>query len=45
MTEAVEVWECEKGYEKVEVYESIFSMNNVGKPLRFVKFAMKHKNK
>jgi len=26
-TEAVEVWECEKGFEKVEVYESTFIMD------------------
>jgi len=44
-TEAVEVWECEKGSEKIEVYESTFSMDNVKQPLRFVKFALKHKNK
>jgi len=43
--EAVEVWECEKGFEKVEVYESTFIMDNVEQPLRFVKFAIKHKNK
>ena len=44
-TDAVEVWESEKGFEKVEVYESTFTMDNVEQPLRFVKFAMKHKNK
>ena len=44
-TEAVEVWECEKGFEKVEVYESTFTMDNVEPPLRFVKFAIKHTNK
>ena len=44
-TEAVEVWESEKGFEKVEVYESTFTMDKVEQPLRFVKFAMKHKNK
>ena len=42
-TEAVEVWECEKGFEKIEVYESTFSMDNVEQPLRFVKFALKDK--
>jgi hypothetical protein len=31
-TEAVEVWEVEKGFEKVEVYESTFIMDNVGQP-------------
>jgi len=44
-TEAVEVWENEKGFEKVEVYQSTFTMDNVEQPLRFVKFAIKHKNK
>ena len=43
--EAVEVWECEKGFEKVEVYESTFIMYNVELPLRFVKFAIKRTNK
>jgi len=44
-TETVEVWVDEKGFEKVEVYESTFRMDNVEQPLRFVKFAIKHKNK
>ncbi|SPF40071.1 Spermidine/putrescine-binding periplasmic protein (modular protein) [Candidatus Desulfosporosinus infrequens] len=44
-SEAVEVWEDEKGFEKVEVYESTFTMDNVEQPLRFVKFAIKHKDK
>jgi len=44
-SEAVDVWEDEKGFEKVEVYESLFSMDNVEQPLRFVKFAIKHKDK
>jgi len=44
-TEVVEFWECEKGFEKVEVYESTFTMDNVEPPLRFVKFAIKHTNK
>ena len=44
-TEVVEVWECEKGFEKVEVYESTYRMDNVEQPLRFVKFAIKHMNK
>ena len=43
--EVVDIWEDEKSFEKVEVYESIFSMENVEKPLRFVKFAMKYTNK
>ena len=44
-SEAVDIWEDEKGFEKVEIYESIFSMENVEKLLRFVKFTMKHPNK
>jgi len=44
-TEAVEVWEHEKGFEKVEVFESTFTMDNVEQPLRFVKFAIIHSNK
>jgi len=44
-TEAVEVWEDEKAFEKVDVYESTFTMDHVEPPLRFVKFAIKHKNK
>ena len=44
-TDAVEVWEDEKGFEKVEVYESTFTMDNAEQPLRFIKFAMKHNNK
>jgi predicted transposase YbfD/YdcC len=43
--EAVEVWEDEKGFEKVEVYQSTYTMDNVEQPLRFVKFAIKHKDK
>ncbi|WP_243450470.1 spermidine/putrescine ABC transporter substrate-binding protein [Desulfosporosinus sp. Sb-LF] len=43
-TEAVEVWVDEQGFEKVEVYMSTFTMDNVEQPLRFVKFAIKHKN-
>ncbi|TGE31290.1 spermidine/putrescine ABC transporter substrate-binding protein [Desulfosporosinus sp. Sb-LF] len=44
-TEAVEVWVDEKGFEKVEVYQSTFTMDNVEQPLNFVKFAIKHKKK
>ncbi|MDT3701232.1 MAG: transposase [Thermincola sp.] len=43
--EAVEVWKDEQGFEKVQVYQSTFTMDNVEQPLRFVKFAIKHKNK
>ncbi|EGW40240.1 hypothetical protein DOT_1885 [Desulfosporosinus sp. OT] len=44
-SKAVDVWEDEKGFEKVEVYESRFTMDNMEQPLRFVKFAIKHKDK
>ena len=44
-SEVVQVWGDEKGFEKVEVYESTFTMDNVEGPLRFVKFALRHKNK
>jgi hypothetical protein len=43
-TAAVEVWVDEQGFEKVEVYQSTFTMDNVEQRLRFVKFAIKHKN-
>ncbi|WP_407312451.1 transposase [Desulfosporosinus sp. SB140] len=43
-SEAVDIWEDEKGFEKVEVYESTFTMDNVDQPLRYVKFAIKHTN-
>ena len=43
--EAVDVWEDEKGFEKVEVNESAFTMDSVEQPVRFVKFAMRHKDK
>lgn len=36
------VWYHEKGFERVDVFESIFSMDQVSQPLRFVKYAMKH---
>ena len=44
-SETVEVWTEEKGFEKIEVYESEFTMDKVLKPLRFVKYAMKYPNK
>lgn len=44
-SEAVEVWTDEKGFEKIEVYESEFTMDKVLGPLRFVKYAMKYPNK
>ena len=40
-----EVWEDEKEFEKVEVQQSTFTMDNVEQPLRFVKFAIKHQKK
>ncbi len=42
--EPVEVWEKEKGFESVKVYESTYKMDNVNQDLRFVKFEMKHKD-
>ena len=36
-----EVWIDEKGFEEVKVYDCLFTMENVDRPLRFVKFAMK----
>ena len=44
-SEAVDVWEDEKGFEEVKAYESTFTMDNVEQPLRFIKFALEHKNK
>ena len=44
-SEPVGVWEYEKGFEKVFVYESTFTMNGVEQPLRFVKFAIRHPDK
>jgi len=44
-SESVAVWDDEKGIEKIEVYERVFNMNDVGRPLRFVKFAIKHPDK
>ena len=41
----VEVWKNQKGIEYIEVYESLFIMNNVQRPLRFVKFTIKYSNK
>lgn len=41
----VELWIGEKGFEKVEVFETDFNMDNVDLPLRFVKFAMKYPDK
>jgi len=44
-SETVEVWTEEKGFEKIEVYESTFTMDKVLEPLRFVKYVMKYPNK
>ena len=41
----VETWTDEKGFESIKVYDSVFEMDNVIQPLRFVKFAMKYSNK
>ena len=38
----VDVWNHEKGFSRVVVFESNFTMENVNQPLRFVKYAMKH---
>src|SRR5471030_1138733 len=43
--ETAEVWTDEKGFEKIEVYESVFTMDKVLEPLRFVKYTMKYPNK
>ena len=43
-SERVEVWTDEKGFEKIEVYESVFTMDKVLEPLRFVKYTMKYPN-
>jgi len=42
--ESAEIRENEKGFESIKVFESTFNMDNVNQPLRFVKFAMKHKD-
>ena len=42
--EPIEVWENEKGFESVRVLESTFKMDKVEQDMRFVKFAMKHKD-
>ncbi|WP_242841888.1 transposase [Clostridium beijerinckii] len=44
-SEKAEVWTDERGFEKIEVYELVFIMDNVKEPLRFVKYAMKYPNK
>ena len=44
-SEIVEVWADEKGFEKIEVYESVFIIDKVLEPLRFAKYTMKYPNK
>ena len=44
-SESVVIWENEKGIEKIEVYEQVFTMTGVAHPLRFIKFAIKYPNK
>lgn len=44
-SDIVETWTEERGFEKIEVYESVFTMDKVLEPLRFVKYAMKYPNK
>ena len=43
--EPIEIWTDEKGFESVKVYDTVFKMDNVVPPLRFVKFTMKYPNK
>jgi hypothetical protein len=43
--EPVEIWNDEKGFEKIEIYEDTFIMDKVAEPLRFVKYMMKYPNK
>ncbi|WP_347707941.1 transposase [Clostridium sp. C2-6-12] len=44
-SDIVETWTEERGFEKIEVYESEFTMDKVLEPLRFVKYTMKYPNK
>ena len=41
-SEPVAVWGNENGFERVDVYESMFEFDKVERPLRFIKFAIKH---
>ena len=43
--ESIELWTDEKGFDRVELFESNFMMDNVDRPLRFIKFAMKYPGK
>lgn len=38
------IWTDVGGYENIKVFEGTFKMNNVAKPLRFIKFLMKKPN-
>ena len=44
-SDPVAIWENEKGIEKIEGYEQVFTMTGVVQPLRFVKFSIKYPNK
>lgn len=44
-SEPLAIWENEKGIEKIEVYEQVFTMTGVIQSLRFIKFAIKYPNK
>ena len=41
----IEIWTDENELESIKAYESIFEMDNVDQPLRFVKYAMKYPEK
>jgi len=41
----IETWTGENEFDSIKVYESIFEMDNVDQPLRFVKYAMKYPEK
>ena len=40
----IETWTDKNEFESIKVYTSIFEMDNVDRPLRFIKFAMKKSN-
>jgi len=40
-----EIWTDENKFDHIKVYESIFKMDNVDRPLRFIKYAMKYPDK
>ena len=43
--DSIEIWTDKNEFESIKVYESIFEMDNVDRPLRFIKFAMKYPDK